>query len=373
MLKEKIKKELENFKDENRFRKLTTLNQDFLNLSSNDYMGFGNNTLLIEEFYKKYPNLGLSSCSSRLISGSYPLVMKLEELAESIYKKPVLFFNSGFDCNCCVIETFCDEKTLVISDKLNHASIHDGILHSKATLLRYRHLDLSHLKILLKKNKDKFENIFVISETIYSMDGDCVHLEELINLKKEFNFLLVIDEAHSFGVYSYGMAHNKNLIEYIDFLTIPLGKGGGSTGSYLICNQLYKDYIINKGRKFIYTTALPPINIAWNLFILEKMELFKDKRQYLIELQELAHSLVKKYNLNTLSTTHIISIIIGDNERLDKITNYLKEKKYFVYGVKEPTVPKGTSRIRIGLSPSLSKDNIIDFFQELNYALNTFF
>lgn len=373
MLKEKIKKELNNFKNENRFRKLHILDKELLNLSSNDYMGLSNDSLLIKEFYNLYPNLPLSSSSSRLISGSYPLIMELEEFAQSIYKKPVLFFNSGFDCNCCIIETFCNEKTLIISDKLNHASIHDGILHSKATLLRYKHLDLKHLKQLLEKNKDKYEEIFVISETIYSMDGDCVHLENLIDLKSQYNFLLIIDEAHSFGVHSYGMAYEKKLIDQIDFLVIPLGKGGGSTGSYLICNELYKEYIINRGRKFIYTTALPPVNIAWNLFILQKMKTFKSRKFLLLELQNLAHSLIKKYNMTTLSTTHIISIIVGDNDKLDKITLHLKNKGYFVYGVKEPTVPKGTSRIRIGLSPNLTKDNIINFFQELNYALNTLF
>lgn len=373
MLKEKLKKELENFKNEKRLRKLDILDENLLNLSSNDYMGLGNDSLLLKEFYTSYPYLPLSSSSSRLISGSYPLIMELEEKAQSIYKKPVLFFNSGFDCNCCIIETFCDENTLVISDRLNHASIHDGIIHSKATLLRYRHLDLKHLKLLLEKNRAKFDNIFVISETIYSMDGDCIHLKKLIDLKKQFNFYLIIDEAHSFGVHSYGMAYEENLIDHIDFLSIPLGKGGGSTGAYLICDQIYKDYIVNRGRKFIYTTALPPINIAWNLFLLEKMETFKSRRDHLLELQNLAHSLIKRYNMTTLSTTHIISIIIGENDRLDKITHYLKSKGYFVYGVKEPTVPKGTSRIRIGLSPALSKDNIINFFQELNYALNTFF
>ena len=373
MLNEKIKKELDNFKNENRFRQLNILNKDLLNLSSNDYMGISNDPILIEEFFSTHPNLSLSSSSSRLISGSYPLIMELEDFAQSIYKKPVLFFNSGFDCNCCVIETFCNEKTLIISDKLNHASIHDGILHSNATLLRYKHLDLNHLKYLLEKNKDEYENIFVISETIYSMDGDCIHLESLIDLKRQYKFYLIIDEAHSFGVYSYGMAYEKKLIDQIDFLVIPLGKGGGSTGAYLVCDQLYKDYIINKGRKFIYTTALPSINIAWNLFILQRMNLFENKRFALLELQNLAHSLIKKYNMKTLSTTHIISIIIGDNNRLDKITLYLKNKGYFVYGVKEPTVPKGTSRIRIGLSPNLTKENIINFFEELNYALNTFF
>ncbi|MDX8336390.1 aminotransferase class I/II-fold pyridoxal phosphate-dependent enzyme [Candidatus Cetobacterium colombiensis] len=373
MLKEKIKKELHSFKLENRFRKLNLLENNSFNLSSNDYMGLGNDPDLVKEFYDSYPNLTLSSGSSRLISGSYPLIMELEDYAEKIYNKPTLFFNSGFDCNCCIIETFCDEDTLVISDKLNHASIHDGIMHSKANLIRYKHLDLNHLKNILEKNKNKFKNIFVISETIYSMDGDCVNLEELIKLKKNFNFYLILDEAHSFGVHSYGIAHEKNLIEQVDFLVIPLGKGGGSIGSYLVCNQLYKDYIVNRGRKFIYTTALPPVNIAWNLFILKKIEILQKRKEKLEELTNLAHTLIKKYNLKTLSTTHIISIIIGDNNRLDKITKYLNTKNYFVYGVKEPTVPKGTSRIRIGLSPSIPKDYIIDFFKELNYALNTFF
>lgn len=373
MLKEKIIKELNRFKNENRFRTLKTINSNSINLSSNDYVGLGNDSNLIQDFYKNYTYLPLSSSSSRLISGTYPIIDKLENKLESIYKKPALFFNSGFDCNCCVIETFCDNNTLVISDKLNHASIHDGIIHSGATLLRYRHLDLKHLRKILENNSKKYETILVISETIYSMDGDCVDLKKLIDLKKEFNFLLMIDEAHSFAVHSFGMCYEMDCLEFVDFLTIPLGKGGGSTGSYLICDQIYKDYIINKGRKFIYTTALPPVNIAWNLFILERMDSFSDKRLKLKELTTISHELIKKYNMETLSTTHIISIIIGNNSKLDRIVEYLSSKNYFIYGVKEPTVPKGTSRIRIGLSPNISVENITTFFKELNYAINNIF
>lgn len=365
--------ELKNLKNENRFRSLKVLDETLINLSSNDYIGIGKDKELLREFYENYSYLPLTSSSSRLISGNYPLVDELEKRLKSIYGKSALFFNSGFDCNCCVIETFFDEKTLIISDKLNHASIYDGIIHSGAKLMRYKHLDYVHLENILIKNVGKYEKMVVISETIYSMDGDCVDLERVVELKKKYGFLLMIDEAHSFAVYSYGIAHQKNLVKDIDFLVIPLGKGGGSIGSYLICEQMYIDYIVNKGRKFIYTTALPPINVAWNLFILEKMNSMKEKLEKLNRLQVISHELIKKYGLQSFSTTHIISILIGENKRLDKIVSYLIDKGFFVYGVKEPTVPKKTSRIRIGLTPTITEEQIRVFFEELNYAINNIF
>lgn len=373
MLKEKIFNELYKIKKENRFRSLKTMNSNLINLSSNDYLGIGNDKVLLQKFFRIYDNLPLSSSSSRLISGSYPIVLELEEELEKIYNKPAIVFNSGFDCNSCIIETFCDKNTLILSDRLNHSSIYDGILGSGAKFFRYNHLDLNHLKSFLLKYSNKYDNILVITETIFSMDGDFVNLDKLIQLKKEFNFYLMIDEAHSYGVYNYGMVHNKNLVKEVDFLVLPLGKGGGSNGSYLICEEIFKDYIINKGKKFIYTTALPPINNAWNLFILKNMHSFSDKREKLKELTILAHSLIKKYGLKTDSTTHIISIIIGDNEKLDKIISYLITKGYFVCGIKEPTVPKNTSRIRIGLSPTISVLDLKNFFKELDYAINSIF
>lgn len=373
MLKEKIENEFENLKKENRFRKLTNLNNNLINFSSNDYMGLNSNKALRDEFYNSVKNLPLSSSSSRLISGSYDIILDLEETLNNIYGKSGLVFNSGFDCNTCVIETFFDKNTLILSDRLNHASIYNGIIHSNAKFLRYKHLDFSNLKLLLIKYSKNYDNILVISETIYSMDGDLIDLDELISLKKEFNFLLMIDEAHSYGVHGYGLAYEKKYINFIDFLVVPLGKGGASIGCYLICDQIYKDYIINRGRHFIYTTALPPVNNAWNLFVLKKMNAFHEERKKLKTLTILAHNLLKKYNLTSFSSTHIISIIIGENSKLDKIINYLISKGFFVYGVKEPTVPKGTSRIRIGLTPHISPLELEKFFKELNYAINFIF
>ena len=373
MLLKKIENEIEILEKNNNLRTLKTYSEKLLNLSSNDYLGLAQDLDLRTAFYNRYPNLLLSSSSSRLITGTSSLVESLESKLEDIYQNSGILFNSGFDANSCIIETFCDKNTLIISDKLNHASIYDGIVHSGAQLLRYRHLDLDHLESILKKYRDKFENIFVISETIYSMDGDCVDLEKLISLKRDYSFLLILDEAHSFGVYGYGMAYEMDIIQNVDFLIIPLGKGGASIGSYVICNSIYKQYIVNRGRKFIYTTALPPVNIAWNLFILENMPKFKEKRDALNRLINFTLEKIKEYNLETISSTQIISIIIGDNKKADTICRNLIEKGFLVYAVKEPTVPKGTARIRLGLNPTFTEEEIQLFLKELKYELDTIF
>lgn len=372
MLKNRISNELDDLKNKKNFRILTPLNNKLINFSSNDYMGIGNDINLHNEFYKKYTPL-LSSTSSRLISGSYPEVIELENKLEQIYKNSALVFNSGFDCNSCIIETFFKKNCLILTDRLNHASIYEGILHTESKFIRYPHLNLDKLEKLLIENQSKYEYILVVSETIYSMDGDCVDLKKLVELKKRYDFYLMIDEAHSFNVHGYGLAYNYNLIKDIDFLTIPLGKGGGSVGCYLITDELFKQYIINKGKKFIYSTALPPVNNAWNLFILDKIPSFNEKRTQLEKLTQLSHFLIKEYDLVSFSNSHIISIIIGDNSKLDKITNYLNKMGFFVYGVKEPTVPKGSSRIRVGLTPEMSLEQLNKFFKELHYAINNIF
>ena len=259
MEREKIKEELLKLKKENNFRALIEKNNEKINFSSNDYLGIAENKKLLEEFYLKYKPK-LSSSSSRLISGSYKEVVELEKRAEEIYKKPCIVFNSGFDANSSIIETFYGENSLIITDRLNHVSIYDGIVNSKAKFVRYKHLDMNNLEEILKKYSEKFFDILVIAETIYSMNGDITPLNKIVELKKKYNFSLMIDEAHSYGVFGYGMAYNLNLVKDIDFLVITLGKGGGSVGAFVFCDEIMKEYIINKNRKFIFTTALPPIN-----------------------------------------------------------------------------------------------------------------
>lgn len=374
MEREKIKEELLKLKKENNFRVLIEKNNEKINFSSNDYLGIAENKKLLEEFYLKYKPK-LSSSSSRLISGSYKEVVELEKRAEEIYKKPCIVFNSGFDANSSIIETFYGKNSLIITDRLNHASIYDGIVNSKAKFVRYKHLDMNNLEEILKKYSEKFFDILVITETIYSMNGDITPLNKIVELKKKYNFSLMIDEAHSYGVFGYGMAYNLNLVKDIDFLVIPLGKGGGSVGAFVFCDEIMKEYIINKNRKFIFTTALPPINNMWNLFILNKMknEYFNEKRKKLFERINFALKKLKEYGLETNSTTHIISIVIGDNRKIIKIEKNLKEKGYFVYGVKEPTVPKNSARFRISLNSEMSFEVIENFIKELKYEIDTIF
>ncbi|MDU1911521.1 aminotransferase class I/II-fold pyridoxal phosphate-dependent enzyme [Fusobacterium sp.] len=365
-------KELNALKSAYNFRQLKECNNSLINLSSNDYLGLANDEELLSEFYSEYAPK-LSSSSSRLIDGSYHEVMELEKELEIIYENSAILFNSGFDANSSIIETFYNKKSLILTDRLNHASIYDGILNSEAVFMRYKHLDMNNLESLLIKYKDVYDDILVVSETIYSMDGDVANLKELVNLKKKYNFDLMIDEAHSYGVYGYGIAKELNVVKDIDFLIIPLGKGGGSIGAYVICSQLIKDYIINKSRKFIYTTALPPVNNMWNFFILKKMPYFKNKMEKLQEIKKYTHNLLKENCIETLSSTHIISIIIGNNSKIIEISENMKKKGFLLYGVKEPTVPKGTARFRIGLNPYLSKEDIFRFVKELKYEINTVF
>lgn len=365
-----LQKELTTLKELNNFRVLKECDSSLINFSSNDYLGLANDKKLLNEFYSTC-HCKLSSSSSRLIDGSYPEVMKLERELEKIYNRSGIVFNSGFDANSSIIETFYNKDTLIISDRLNHASIYDGIVNSNAKLLRYKHLDLENLENILIKYKDSYKNILVVTETVYSMDGDVADIKKIVELKKRYNFDLMVDEAHSYGVNGYGIAYENNLVQDIDFLIIPLGKGGGSLGAYVLCSQLCKDYIINKNRKFIFTTALPPVNNSWNLFILKKMPIFTEKRKRLQDNIDYFLLLLKENNIPTASTTHIISIIIGDNKKAITIAENLKNKGFLVYGVKEPTVPKGTARFRIGLNPNLSKDILKKFVKELKYEIDS--
>ena len=315
MQKEKIIQELEELKNDNRFRTIKTNDKSLYNFSSNDYLGLAHDKDLLQKFYQNYSfdNYKLSSSSSRLIDGSYLTVMRLERKVEEIYGKPCLVFNSGFDANSSIIETFFNKNSLIITDRLNHASIYEGCINSEAKILRYKHLDVSALEKLLKKYSKDYEDILVVTETVYSMDGDCADIRKICNLKDEYKFNLMVDEAHSYGVYGYGIAYNEKLVDKIDFLVIPLGKAGASVGAYVICDEIYKNYLINKSKKFIYSTALPPVNNLWNLFILENMINFQNRIEKFQELVTFSLSTLKRLNLKTKSTSHIISIIIGDN------------------------------------------------------------
>lgn len=368
-----MKQELQQFQQEGRLRRVETKPRNMTNFSSNDYLSLASQEALREEFWKYYPNLALSSSSSRLIDGSYPIVMELEKTLEEIYHKSALCFNSGFDANSSVIETLFAKKSLILSDRFNHASIYDGIVASHSKFLRYRHLDLEHLESMLQKYQEEYDDILIISESVYSMDGDCANLQQLVSLKRKYQVQLMIDEAHSYGVHSYGMCYEQNLVDSVDYLILPLGKAGASMGAYVLCDEVAKQYLINKSRKFIYSTALPPIVHAWNLFLLKKMPSFEEERKKLQEKQTLLYNLLQDYKIQTDSTTQIISILIGDNTKANQLSKALYQKGFLIQAIKEPTVPRGTARLRLSLTAEIPKQEIERFVKELKYEMDFLF
>lgn len=374
MNREILKKELDLKRKEKNFRKLKNFSDNMINLSSNDYLFLAHDEKIKNDFIKKYSErFSFSSSSSRLITGNYSVVRELEKRAEEIYKKPVLVMNSGFSANKTIIETFYNKNSLIITDRLNHASIYAGIISSSAKFIRYRHLDMAHLESILEKYRDEYEDILIVSESIYSMDGDTADLQELVRIKKKYGTALMIDEAHSFGVYGYGIAYNKNLVQDIDFLCIPLGKGGGSVGAYIVCDEDFKDYIINFGKEFIYSTALPPVNNLWNLYILNHMNDFSEKINKLENLKNYTLKLMKELEIDTVSDSQIVSLITGDNEKTDIITENLRKKGWLVCGIKSPTVSKGLERIRISLHSELSKEIIKKFLEDFKNEWDNLF
>lgn len=371
---EEIKYQLQRKKLENNLRSLKIFDEKNLNLSSNDYLGIGQDKNLKDEFLEKYQDKILfSSSSSRLITGNYKIIRELEERINKIYGKSSLVMNSGFSANKTIIETFYNKNSLIITDKLNHASIYDGIIKSGSKISRYRHLDIKHLEEILKKYSKNYDDILVVTETIYSMDGDIAPIKKIVDLKKKYKFDLMVDEAHSYGVFGYGIAYEENLLNDVDFLTIPLGKGGGSIGAYIICSEIYREYLINFGREIIYTTSLPPVNALWNLFILEKMEIFSERRKKLKELVEFSKEKIKELAIEAICDSQIIALLIGNNKKADIISKNLRDKGYVVYPIKSPTVAKGKERIRIGLNPNITKEQIFNFFKEFKSEFNSIF
>ncbi len=208
-------------------------------------------------------------------------------LSQAFGGRAALLFNSGYHMNIGILPAVADSKTLILADKLVHASMIDGIRLSGAQYVRYRHNDLQHLEQLLQKyhDDDQIERIIVVTESIFSMDGDETDLAALVQLKKRFaKTMLYVDEAHSIGVrgqQGLGCAEQYNVIQEIDFLVGTLGKALAAVGGYIICHPIIKDYLINKMRPLIFSTAQPPIVMAWANFIFQKVLNAQSQREHL--------------------------------------------------------------------------------------------
>lgn len=369
--------ELETLKTNSNFRTIKNIDykeekfisvegKRMLNLSSNDYLNISTDRDLSEEFIEKYKNdkeFLFSSASARLLTGSSTVYKRLEKTFAKLFnKEAALLFNTGYQCNQGIISALFSKGDCIFSDKLNHASIVSGLQISRAEHFRYKHNDYENLEMLLKTHRNKFKNAIIISESVFSMDGDIADIKKLVELKEKYDCLLMIDEAHAFGVFGenlQGISAQENLLDKIDIITVTLGKSLASMGAVCISNNTIINYLINKASSFIFSTAIAPVNVMWSEFLLsEKFDLLKQKKKKLNSLFKKVHSIYP-----TISRSQIIPVILGSAEKTIKTAKELQGKGFYVLPINPPTVPKNTSRLRLSLCADIVFDEIKPLFE----------
>lgn len=376
-LLEHFSAQLDQLKQQGNFRQFTSnIQQDryiqindqrMLNLASNDYLGLNADLQLREQFFDETPNdqRWMSSTSSRLLTGNFPEYEQLEAgLGQAFHGRSALLFNSGYHMNIGILPALADSKTLILADKLIHASMIDGIRLSTAKYVRYRHNDLVHLTQLLQKYHDDeaFERIIVVTESIFSMDGDETNLAELVSIKKQFSkVMLYVDEAHAIGVrgeQGLGCAEQYGVIDDIDLLVGTFGKAIASVGGYLICHAIIRDYLINAMRPLIFSTAQPPICMAWANFIFQKVLNLNSQRQHLQQISTYLQDAVKNQDFDCPSSSHIVPVIIGESTKTVAKAKALQDAGFYIMPVRPPTVPQNSSRLRISLTAQIKQSEL---------------
>lgn len=348
-----------------------------LNLSSNDYLGLAHDETLKAAFFDsaEIRALPLSSSSSRLLTGGFPVWRDLENLmAERFGREAALLFNSGYHANIGILPALADKQTLILADKLVHASLIDGIRLAGCDYLRYRHNDYAQLETLLEQRAADYRCVIIVTESLFSMDGDTADLPRLVALKRRFDHvLLYVDEAHAIGAYGatgLGLAEAQGCLADIDILVGTFGKALASMGAYAVCDGLIKDYLVNHARPLIFSTALPPLNVAWTHFLFQRLPEMAARRERLADLsRRLRHAVADAFPhelLNAPHSSHIIPCILGSNEAAVAQAESWQQQGYYCLPIRPPTVPQGSARVRLSLTADISDEELNGFIGLLN-------
>ena len=357
-----LQQKLQQREQNNALRKLPISNA-LIDFASNDYLGLAADLSLREEFLDtlNIERALFSSSSSRLLTGNFAEYEQFENSLSKAFGRAALLFNSGYHMNIGILPALADSKTIILADKLVHASMIDGIRLSTAQYVRYRHNDLQHLEQLLQKyhQDEQIERVIVVTESIFSMDGDETDLAALAQLKQRFaKTMLYVDEAHAIGVrgeQGLGCAEQYGVLDQIDFLVGTFGKAIASVGGYIICDSIIRDYLINKMRPLIFSTALPPISMAWSDFIFNKVLNMQQQRHHLAEISQYLQQTVITKGFSSPSSSHIIPIIVGESQAAIEKACYVQQQGFYAMPVRPPTVPQNSSRLRISLTSMVQK------------------
>ena len=354
-------------------RTITVNNATYLNFASNDYLGFGDCSINLEQ------NNVLGSHSSPLVTGYQAQQQQLEQyLCSALGYEAGMLFNSGFSANSSVIKALFNDKnaaqnSAIFQDKLNHASLIDGAMHSNAALIRFNHNDLKHLRSRLEKSKA--HNKLIISEGVFSMDGDTAPIKELLALAKEHNAWLMIDDAHGFGALGKtGLGSCEALLDeglaLPDILVITFGKAVASSGACVLANNQFINYMLQFNRDYTYSTAMSPLMAALTLTRLQAIKCADVKRQQLSSNIAFFKQLCKQHAIAVMeSNTAIQPIVLGCAEQTLHAAQRLKQQGIWLTAIRPPTVAHNTARLRVTLTAAHTHSDITALVEQLKGAI----
>lgn len=339
-----------------------------VNLASNDYLGLSADIGLQREFLegvlaKSGKRFLMGSTSSRLLGGNNEAFCELEDFLAGVYsahcsaQKKCLVFNSGYHANSGILSALATSRDLILCDRLIHASLVDCLKLSEAKWMRFKHNDMSHLRQILSKKRGEYENVYIVTESVFSMDGDIADLAEIAKIKREFGAALYVDEAHAVGVFGkcgLGVCQELGVLDEVDFLMGTLGKAIASEGAFLICAENIRQMLVNKCRTLIFTTAIAPISAMWSKFSFEKAMLMDSERGHLKRLSKILRGRLE--GLRVLGNTQIVPVVLGENSAVAAASERLLRENIWAGAVRYPTVPKGEARLRLSLNADMPEE-----------------
>lgn len=342
-------------------QKIVINGDSLLNLTSNNYLGLATDPQVVQASIEATEMYGTSVAASRLLAGSTPLHDQLEKRIAALKNcSSALLYSAGYLANIGVLSALTSAGDLICSDSLNHASIIDGTRLARADTSIYRHLDLEHLEQILSNSKANQK--FVVSETVFSMDGDLVDLPRLLSISKKYGAVLIVDEAHATGVLgeSGGGAFDHFSLDPGDTIIIgTLSKALGSVGGFVAAPTMIIEYLQNRSRSFIFNTALPPSAVGAALAALDKVMSEPEQRLHLQKISNhLRSGLVQAGFSVSNSQTQIVPMIIGEAIKALSVEKHLRESGILAKAIRPPTVPDGTSRIRFNLNAKFEIEEI---------------
>lgn len=374
-LPKSLQVKLEQRKQNNALRTLPS-SDDLIDFASNDYLGFSHSEAIFNKTHQFLLDRNIKingATGSRLLSGNHTLYSETENFISHFHQsESTLIFNSGYDANVGFFSSVPQRNDVILYDTLCHASIRDGIQLSNAKSYKFEHNDVEDLEQLIQKFKSEEQEIYIITESVFSMDGDCPELEKMAEVSQKYHCHLVVDEAHALGVFGdkgEGLIQSLGLQEHIFARIMTFGKGLGCHGAAILGSSELKEYLVNFARSFVYTTGLSPHSVATILIAYQSME---TEKQNIEKLRENIIHFNQEKNLLGLkplfvrSKSSIQSAIIPGNEKVKSIAKQFQDKGFDAKPILSPTVPEGQERLRFCLHSYNSKKEISEVLQLLS-------